>query len=75
VPGSRSIKDPHLKLLKSRAQAKKRGLSRYWMMSLQKKIVLFCDGEVFSLDRGLLMGAMIYNRKIIEIFADFLWKS
>jgi len=29
------------------------------MMSLQKKIVLFCDGEVFSLDRGLLMGAII----------------
>ena len=26
------------------------------MMSLQKNI-LFCDGEVFSLDRGLLMGA------------------
>jgi len=30
-----------------------------WMMSLQKNI-LFCDGEVFFLDRRLLMGASIY---------------
>jgi hypothetical protein len=27
-------------------------------MSLQKKDIIFCDGEVFSLDRGLLMGAI-----------------
>ena len=35
------------------------GLIQLWMMSLQKKTMLFCDGEVFSLDRGLLMGAII----------------
>ena len=36
-----------------------KGLIQLWMMSLQKKTVLFCDGEVFSLDRGLLMGAIL----------------
>ena len=48
VPGSRSIKDPHLKLLKSRAQAKKRGWSRFWMMSLQKKCIFLRWWSVFS---------------------------
>ena len=38
-------------------------------MSLQKNI-LFCDGEVFSLDRGLLMGASTCNSIIIEIYGD-----
>jgi hypothetical protein len=37
------------------------------MMSLQKKTVLFCDGEVFSLDRGLLMGASIWNQGKLQI--------
>jgi len=37
------------------------GLIQLWMMFLQKKTVLFCDGEVFSLDRGLLMGAIIVS--------------
>jgi hypothetical protein len=31
-------------------------LSPTWTMSLKKNII-FCDGEVFFLDRGLLMGA------------------
>ena len=30
----------------------------YWLVTLQKTI-LFCDGQVFSIDRGLLMGAYI----------------
>jgi hypothetical protein len=28
-----------------------------WIPTLQKKDIIFCDGEMFSLDRGLLMGA------------------
>ena len=40
-----------------------KGLIQLWMMSLQKKTVLFCDGEVFSLDRGLLMGAQYFKEK------------
>ena len=29
------------------------------MLTLQKNIIIFCDGEVFLLDRGHLMGASI----------------
>ena len=29
-----------------------------WVLFLQK-LILFCDGELFFIDRGLLMGAMI----------------
>jgi len=36
------------------------------MMSLQKN-ALFCDGEVFFVDRGLLMGASIPNQTILQI--------
>jgi len=60
----RSMKDPRRKLLKSRAQTMKRGSSRCWTMSLQRNIP-FCDGEVFSLDRGLLMGATTQVAEII----------
>jgi len=42
------------------------------MMSLQKKIVLFCDGEVFSLDRGLLMGASICNPAKVHVCFVYL---
>ena len=31
-----------------------------WVLFLQK-LILFCDGEVFFIDRGLLMGASITN--------------
>ena len=44
-----------------------KGLIQLWMMSLQKKTVLFCDGEVFSLDRGLLMGASISTLPKLQI--------
>ncbi len=36
---------------------KQKGLIPIWRLTLQKKDIIFCDGEVFSLDRGLLMGA------------------
>jgi len=36
------------------------------MMSLQKNI-LFCDGEQFSLDRGLLMGASMSTLPKVQI--------
>ena len=31
---------------------------RLWVLFLQK-LILFCDGELFFIDRGLLMGAII----------------
>jgi hypothetical protein len=36
-----------------------------------KKDIIFCDGEVFSLDRGLLMGAMITQKGQREIFNGY----
>ena len=45
------------KLSKNPGAGIEKGQCRYWSVSLQKKIVLFCDGGVFFLDRGLLMDA------------------
>jgi hypothetical protein len=64
---ARSIKDPHQKLLKSRAQAKNKGLIPLLDDVPAKKIVLFCDGKLFSLDRSLLMGASIWNLEKFHI--------
>ena len=36
---------------------KQKGLIPIWRLTQQKKDIIFCDGEVFFLDRGLLMGA------------------
>jgi len=33
---------------------------RLWVLFLQK-LILFCDGQVFFIDRSLLMGASISN--------------
>ena len=46
------------KTLESTGADKQKGLIPIWRLTLQKKDIIFCDGEVFSLDRGLLMGAI-----------------
>ena len=38
---------------------------RLWVLFLQK-LILFCDGEVFFIDRGLLMGASIWKYSLIK---------
>ena len=45
------------KTLESTGADKQKSLIPIWRLTLQKKDIIFCDGEVFSLDRGLLMGA------------------
>jgi len=35
-----------------------KGHAPLWTTTLQKNILIFCDGEVFSLDSSLLMGAV-----------------
>jgi len=45
------------------------------MLSLQKKELLFCDGEVFSLDRGLLMGANSTTLLLLQILFVYLRDS
>jgi hypothetical protein len=45
------------KTLESTGADKQKSLIPNWRLTLQKKDINFCDGEVFSLDRGLLMGA------------------
>jgi len=44
-------------LRKARVQASKRGSADFGLCPCKKKCSFFCDGEVFSLDRCLLMGA------------------
>jgi hypothetical protein len=45
------------KILEKPGAVTQKGHGPLWMLTLQKKIIIFCDGEVFSIDRGLLMGA------------------
>ena len=45
------------KTLESTGADKQKSLIPNWRLTLQKKDIIFCDGEVFSLDRSLLMGA------------------
>ena len=47
----------YTKTLESTGADNKKGLLLNWILTLQKKDIIFCVGEVFSLDRGLLMGA------------------
>jgi len=49
------------KTLESTGADKQKSLIPNWRLTLQKKDIIFCDGEVFSLDRGLLMGAIIWT--------------
>mgnify|MGYP001826378542 CR=1 FL=1 len=48
VPGSRSIKDPHLKLLKTRMQSLKRGWSRSGWWPCKKRFTILRRRGVFS---------------------------
>ena len=36
-----------------------------------KKYILFCDGVVFSLDRGLLMGAIITTSLNLQVSYEY----
>ena len=47
----------YTKTFESTGADKQKSLIPDWRLTLQKNII-FCDGEVFSLDRGLLMGAI-----------------
>ena len=46
------------KTLESTGADNKKGFLLNWIQTLQKKDIIFCVGGVFSLDRGLLMGAI-----------------
>ena len=48
----------YTKTFESTGADNKKGLLLNWILTLQKKDIIFCVGEVFSLDRGLLMGAI-----------------
>jgi hypothetical protein len=58
VPGNRSTKGAYQTLEKQGAD-KQKGLHPRWVVTLQKKLYSFCDGQMFFIDRGLLMGAII----------------
>jgi len=45
--------------LKNLGADKQKGLILYWMLPCKKNNIIFCHGEVFFLDRGLLMGAFM----------------
>ena len=75
MPGSRSTKDPHQKTFEITGAGKEKGLIPLLDDVPAKKNVLFCEGEVFFLDRGLLMGAILCNMEPAEIFTDFFWQS
>jgi len=49
----------YTKTLEGTGADKKKSLIPNRRLTLQKKDIFFCDGEVFSLDRGLLIGASI----------------
>jgi hypothetical protein len=58
VPGSRSTKGA-CQTLEKQGAGKQKGLHPRWVVTLQKKLYSFCDGKMFFIDRGLLMGAII----------------
>jgi len=43
------------------------------MLSPQKNYIILCDGEVFSIDRGLLMGANCYTHLSENFVKDSYW--
>ena len=63
MPGSRSMKGPHHNNLKLGRRLTKGSHSKL-ETDPAKNDVFFCDGEVFSLDRGLLMGAILTSPSI-----------
>ena len=66
VADQRKVYATHLKY---REQRNQRGLFRtgWWPC---KKLHYFCDGQVFFIDRGLLMGALIAHWRFLQV-----WKS
>jgi len=64
------------KTLESTGADKQKSLIPNWRLTLQKKDIIFCDGEVFSLDRGLLMGAKStsWNHFMLITYILFLTK-
>ena len=58
------------KTLESTGADKQKSLIPNWRLTLQKKDIIFCDGEVFSLDRGLLMGASIWTIRLFNRCCD-----
>jgi hypothetical protein len=65
VPGSRSISIRNQYFENPGVGDQKVQIQR-WVLFPQK-LILFCDGEVFFIDRGLLMGAMICNSAKCQI--------
>jgi hypothetical protein len=57
------------KTLESTGADNKKGLHSNWILTLQKNDIIFCDGEVFPLDRDLLMGTSITIRKQFLLIA------
>ena len=76
VPGSRSVKGLHQNTWKHGSRQTKESHSKL-ETDPAKKDIIFCDGEVFSLDRGLLMGANIQNPILLQISPKNLpeWKT
>jgi hypothetical protein len=72
VPGSRSIKGACQTLEKQGADKQKRW-HPHWVVTLQKKIYSFCDGQMFFIDRGLLMGAKITT--LLLLWIAFVYHS
>ena len=64
------------KTLESTGADKQKGLIPIWRLTLQKKDIIFCDGEVFSIDRGLLMGAKstTWNQFLLIAYIVFVTK-
>ena len=69
VPGCRSTKGL-CQTLEIPGAEKPKGLLPRWWVILQKTI-LFCDGQVFFIDRGLLMGAFIHSLRFGQFNGKF----
>jgi hypothetical protein len=69
VPGSRSISIRNQYFEKPGVGDQKVQI-RLWVLFLQK-LFLFCDGEVFFIDSGLLMGAMICGLGKLQILNQY----
>jgi len=61
VAGCRSYVQLRRKIEKQDAERKNAQATDIALDYPTKKILFFCNGEVFSLDRGLLMGGISFN--------------
>jgi len=69
VPGCRSTKDL-CQTLEIPGADKQKGLLSRWWVTLQKQYYI-CDGQLFFIDRGLLMGALVLK----SAGSFFVWMS